>query len=114
MLRWVRRLPLLVGGSLLLATIAAQSCDPNARVFFMRPFNGASVRSPFVVMALLVNPANVPSGLPCFLGLSIFSTHFLSPFAGFEGISEILCVVCNLCSVELHYAHVVEGFSIVC
>jgi Domain of unknown function (DUF4399) len=61
---WLRRLPLLVGGSLLLATIPAQSCDPNARVFFIRPFNGASVRSPFLVIfgAELVAVEPVPAG----------------------------------------------------
>jgi len=64
MLSRLRRLPLLVGGSLLLATIPAQSCDPNARVFFMRPFNGASVGSPFLVIfgAELVEVKAVPAG----------------------------------------------------
>jgi hypothetical protein len=63
-LRRLRRLPLLVGCSLLLATIPAQSCDPNARVFFMRPFNGASVGSPFQVIfgAELVEVKAVPAG----------------------------------------------------
>jgi hypothetical protein len=63
-LRRLRRLPLLVGGSLLLATIPAQSCDPNARVFFMRPFNGATVGSPFLVIfgAELVDVKAVPAG----------------------------------------------------
>jgi len=58
------RLPLLVGGSLLLATLPAQSCDPGARVFFIRPFNGATVRSPFLVIfgAELVQVKAVPAG----------------------------------------------------
>ena len=64
LLRRLGRLPLLVGGSLLLATIPAQSCDPNARVFFIRPFNGATVRSPFLVIlgAELVEVKAVPAG----------------------------------------------------
>lgn len=64
MLRRLGRLPLLVGGSLLLATIPAQSCDPNARVFFIRPYNGATVRSPFVVIfgAELVEVKAAPAG----------------------------------------------------
>jgi|HubBroStandDraft_1064217.scaffolds.fasta_scaffold00783_17 hypothetical protein len=62
--RRLGRLPLLVGGSLLLATLPAQSCDPNARVFFIRPYNGATVRSPFVVIfgAELVAVEAVPAG----------------------------------------------------
>jgi hypothetical protein len=61
---WLGRLPLLMGCGLLLATIPAQSCDPNARVFFIRPFNGASVRSPFLVIfgAELVEVKPVPAG----------------------------------------------------
>lgn len=64
MLGWLRWLPLLVGGSLLLGTIPAESCDPNARVFFIRPFNGATVRSPFLVIfgAELVAVEAVPAG----------------------------------------------------
>lgn len=64
LLRWLGRLPLLVGGSLLVATIPAQSCDPGARVFFIRPFNGATVRSPFLVIfgSELVAVKPVPAG----------------------------------------------------
>lgn len=42
----------------------ADSCDPGARVFFIKPFNGATVSSPFPVIfgAELVEVAAVPAG----------------------------------------------------
>lgn len=42
-----------------------------------------------------------PFGASLILGAVHAFDPFLSRFAGFEGISEILCLVCNLCSVEL-------------
>ncbi|MFZ1905907.1 MAG: hypothetical protein WAU56_11020, partial [Steroidobacteraceae bacterium] len=45
-----RRLAALLCCGMLWAAFPAQSCDPNARVFFIRPYNGATVRSPFVVI----------------------------------------------------------------
>src|ERR1700733_3231455 len=39
---------------------------------------------------------------------------FLTPVRGLEGISEVLRFVCNLYSAELHNAHGVEGFIVVC
>jgi Domain of unknown function (DUF4399) len=59
-----RRLALLLCCGMLWAAFPAQSCDPNARVFFIRPYNGATVRSPFVVIfgAELVEVKAVPAG----------------------------------------------------
>jgi hypothetical protein len=54
-----------------------------------------------------------PFGTSLILGAAHAFDPFLSRFAGFEEIREILCLVCNLCSVELHYAHGVEGLIIV-
>jgi hypothetical protein len=55
---------LLVGCALSLVAFGAQPCDPNARVFFIKPFNGASVTSPFLVIfgAELVDVRPVPEG----------------------------------------------------
>src|SRR5271168_5337610 len=60
------------------------------------------------------HPCEPPFGASLILGTVHAFDPFLSRFAGFEGISEILCLVCNLCSLELHYAHGVEGLIIVC
>jgi hypothetical protein len=59
-----RRLALLLCSGMLWAAFPAHSCDPNARVFFIRPYNGATVRSPFVVIfgAELVDVKAVPAG----------------------------------------------------
>jgi hypothetical protein len=45
-------------------SIKADSCDPGARVFFIKPFNGATVTSPFLVIfgAELVDVKAVPAG----------------------------------------------------
>ncbi len=58
------RLAALLCCGMLWAAFPAQSCDPNARVFFIRPYNGATVRSPFVVIfgAELVAVEAVPAG----------------------------------------------------
>jgi len=55
---------LLIGLGLIFVSFAAGSCDPNARVFFLKPFNGASVKSPFKVIfgAELVDVKPVPAG----------------------------------------------------
>lgn len=47
-----------------LASLPAQSCDPGARVFFIRPLNGATVKSPvkFIFGAELVDVKAVPAG----------------------------------------------------
>src|SRR5579862_4195796 len=58
-------LPLVVGG-LCLAPGRVESCDPNARVFFIRPFNGATVTSPVQVIfgAEIVDVRPIPEGEP--------------------------------------------------
>jgi hypothetical protein len=54
----------LLGLALTLGPVVADSCDPGARVFFIRPFNGATVTSPFTVIfgAELVDVQAVPAG----------------------------------------------------
>src|SRR5271168_963009 len=71
--------------------------------FFSRRLSGAAAQS-----------CERPFGTSLILRAVHIFDPFLSRFAGFEGISEILCLVCNLCSVERHYAHGVEGLIIVC
>src|SRR5271167_2565494 len=72
--------------------------------FFSRCLPGAAAQS-----------CERPFGTSLILGAVHIFDPFLSRFAGFGGISEILCLVCNPCSVELHYAHgVEEGLIIVC
>jgi Domain of unknown function (DUF4399) len=60
----LKRSALLIGFGLLFVSLTAGSCDPNARVFFLKPFNGASVTSPFKVIfgAELVEVKPVPAG----------------------------------------------------
>jgi hypothetical protein len=60
----LRRWALLTGFALCGVTFAAQSCDPQARVFFIKPYNGASVTSPFRVIfgAELVAVEATPAG----------------------------------------------------
>lgn len=65
----MNRLPKLVAllaFGLSVASVPAQSCDPSARVFFIRPFNGAKVSSPFRVIfgSELVDVRPVPEGEP--------------------------------------------------
>ena len=54
----------LIAPALCLAPLSADSCDPGARVFFIKPFNGATVTSPFTVMfgSELVDVKPVPAG----------------------------------------------------
>ena len=49
-----------------LTTFSAQSCDPGARVFFIRPYNGATVVTPVRVIfgSELVEVKPVPAGEP--------------------------------------------------
>src|SRR5262252_6588557 len=48
------------------APLPVESCDPNARVFFIRPFNGATVTSPVLVIfgTEIVEVRPVPEGEP--------------------------------------------------
>lgn len=59
-----RALPLAL--SIYFLSVPAQSCDPSARVFFVRPFNRATVVSPFRVTfaSELVEVKPVPAGEP--------------------------------------------------
>jgi hypothetical protein len=54
----------LLGLTLCLAPLVADSCDPGARVYFIKPFNGATVSSPFTVIfgSELVDVKAVPAG----------------------------------------------------
>jgi uncharacterized protein DUF4399 len=54
----------LLGLALWILPFSADSCDPGARVFFIKPFNGATVTSPFSVIfgAELVDVKAVPAG----------------------------------------------------
>jgi uncharacterized protein DUF4399 len=58
-------LPLFMSG-LYLISGPVESCDPNARVFFIRPYNGATVTSPVQVIfgAELVDVRPAPEGEP--------------------------------------------------
>jgi hypothetical protein len=58
-------LPIAVAG-LYFAPLPVESCDPNARVFFIRPFNGATVTSPVQVIfgAEIVDVRPAPEGEP--------------------------------------------------
>lgn len=60
----LRHWALVAGFGLGCVTFAAQSCDPQARVFFIKPYNGASVTSPFRVIfgAELVAVEAAPAG----------------------------------------------------
>jgi Domain of unknown function (DUF4399) len=60
----LKRIALLSGCGLCFAALTAESCDPGARVFFIKPVNGASVSSPFRVIfgAELVDVKPVPAG----------------------------------------------------
>jgi hypothetical protein len=65
MIRW-RRLAFLLPLGLWLVPVSVQSCDPSARVFFIRPFNGATVTSPVQVIfgSEIVDVRPVPEGEP--------------------------------------------------
>jgi hypothetical protein len=65
MIRW-RRLAFLLALGLWLVPVSVQSCDPGARVFFIRPFNGATVASPVQVIfgSEIVDVRPVPEGEP--------------------------------------------------
>lgn len=60
------RVVFLLAFGLSVASVPARSCDPGARVFFIRPFNGATVTSPVDVIfgseLVAVRPA--PEGEP--------------------------------------------------
>ena len=58
-------LPIAVAG-LYFAPLPVESCDPNARVFFIRPFNGATVTNPVQVIfgAEIVDVRPAPEGEP--------------------------------------------------
>lgn len=60
----LRHWALVAGFALGCVTFAAQCCDPQARVFFIKPYNGASVTSPFRVIfgAELVAVKAAPAG----------------------------------------------------
>jgi hypothetical protein len=60
----MRKSAALLAALLALAPFRADSCDPGARVFFIKPFNGATVTSPFLVIfgAELVDVLPVPAG----------------------------------------------------
>ena len=55
---------LAIGLGLIFASMTAGSCDPGARVFFLKPYNGATVVSPFRVIfgAELVEVKPIPAG----------------------------------------------------
>jgi uncharacterized protein DUF4399 len=59
-----RKLAGLLASAVALMPLNADSCDPGARVFFIKPFNGATVTSPFLVIfgAELVDVQAVPAG----------------------------------------------------
>ena len=48
------------------------------------------------------------------LGVVDIFDPWLTPFADVERIREVLCLVCNLYSVKLHYAYHVERLIIIC
>jgi hypothetical protein len=60
----LKRSAVLIGFGLLFVSLTAGSCDPGARVFFLKPWNGATVTSPFRVIfgAELVEVKPVPAG----------------------------------------------------
>jgi|SRR5271155_2992788 len=60
------RVAFLLAFGLSVASFPARSCDPGARVFFIQPFNGATVTSPVEVIfgSELVAVRPVPEGEP--------------------------------------------------
>ena len=58
------KLALFVAFGLSMASFPVRSCDPSARVFFIRPFNGATVTSPVEIIfgSELVDVRPVPEG----------------------------------------------------
>jgi hypothetical protein len=60
----LRKRALLLALGMTLVSVRAESCDPGARVFFIRPLNGATVTSPvrFIFGAELVDVKAPPEG----------------------------------------------------